>query len=290
MTRAGSAAALTVCVSVAALVFMRLIGRSDGTFDALWVRGLLKVGLWVVPAAGLAWWLAGRRWAEAWRALGLTPLAWRGVAIGLACTAPFALPWAAGGYRLAGPDELAGDVLLGPIAEEILFRGVLFLGLRRLGWSFWSAGALSALAFGVAHVPTLDLLFRRVRDALASGVINGEPGALGQFLTTWAPMLADAGAVTLQVAAGGLLFAWVCDRWQSLWPAIGLHAAINFWWIMTFGAEGTIDASRWAVTPWAVASALCVSAAILLTFRATRQPAPARTGRPRSTSLALTDS
>ena len=290
MTRAGSAAALMVCVTLAALVFLRLIDRSDGAFDALWVRGILKVGLWIVPAACLAWRLAGRRWAEAWRALGLMPLAVRGVALGLACTTPFALPWAAGGYRLAGLDELAGDVLFGPIAEEVLFRGVLFLGLRRLGWGFWSAGTLSALAFGVAHVPTLNVLFRRFPDALASGVINGEPGALGELLTTWAPTLADAGAVTLQVAAGGLLFAWVCDRWQSLWPAIGLHAAINFWWIMTFGAEGTIDASRWTVTPWAVASALCVSAAILLTFHATRQPAPARATPGRSTSLALSDS
>ncbi|HEY3364055.1 MAG TPA: type II CAAX endopeptidase family protein [Symbiobacteriaceae bacterium] len=41
-------------------------------------------------------------------------------------------------------------VLMGPLAEEILFRGVAF-GLMRSRWGFWIAAAASAAGFGLAH-------------------------------------------------------------------------------------------------------------------------------------------
>ncbi len=40
---------------------------------------------------------------------------------------------------------------IAPIAEELLFRGVLF-GWLRQRFSFWPAAALSALAFGLVHL------------------------------------------------------------------------------------------------------------------------------------------
>jgi membrane protease YdiL (CAAX protease family) len=265
-------------VTVAALTFLQLIGFAGGPLDRLWVRGLVKVGLWVVPAAALTWWLARRQAPAAWRSLGLQPLAGRGIAVSLAATLPFGLAWAIDGRAAADADTLLGDVLLGPFAEEVLFRGFLFLGLRHLGWRLWSAGLVSALAFGAAHVPSLAFLW----DMLLLYLYSGEAGYLESFSRT----ALAAGAILLQVAAGGLLFAWVCERWQSLWPAIALHMAINFWWIVVFGPEATVSPSIWSATPWTVASALSVAATIALTLRYTRAPAPARPARRRARLLA----
>lgn len=43
-------------------------------------------------------------------------------------------------------------LLLGPLCEEIFFRGLLFGSLRRQ-WPFWAAAGLSTLIFAVAHGP-----------------------------------------------------------------------------------------------------------------------------------------
>jgi uncharacterized protein len=77
--------------------------------------------------------------------------------------------------------------ILSPVAEELVFRGVLFAWLRRhLG--FWIAGMLSALVFACAH---------------------GIPD------------------IILPTAILGLLFAWIYERTGSLWPAMLAHIAHN---------------------------------------------------------------
>ena len=77
--------------------------------------------------------------------------------------------------------------VLSPVAEELVFRGVLFAWLRRhLG--FWIAGVLSALVFACAH---------------------GIPD------------------IILPTAILGLLFAWIYERTGSLWPAMLAHVAHN---------------------------------------------------------------
>src|SRR5262249_55399983 len=123
-------------------------------------------------------------------------------------------------------DLILGDGFLSPIAEELLFRGFLFLALRR-EFSFWGASIVSSLAFGAAHQVNL------------------------------------AGA--LSAAAAGMLFAWVAERGRSLWPAVGLHTAINFWWVMSHHG---IASERRSIgiddTAWAIASALSTIAAIAL--------------------------
>ena len=38
------------------------------------------------------------------------------------------------------------------------------------------------------------------------------------------------------MTAGGVVFAWVCQRAGSLWPAIALHGFINFWLTLSTSA------------------------------------------------------
>jgi membrane protease YdiL (CAAX protease family) len=78
-------------------------------------------------------------------------------------------------------------VLVGPIVEEMFFRGFLFGALaQRLG--FWAAATASAALFGVAHL-----------DPLLAGPA---------FLS-------------------GVVFAWVYWRTGSLWPTVLAHTSQN---------------------------------------------------------------
>lgn len=52
-----------------------------------------------------------------------------------------------GGWEVVGA---VVAVVLAPLCEEVLFRGVLFGGLRRR-FAFWPAAAISALLFAVVH-------------------------------------------------------------------------------------------------------------------------------------------
>ncbi len=56
-------------------------------------------------------------------------------------------------------------VVLAPIAEEFLFRGFLFQGLRRR-WSFWPAALLSGTAFATLHGSAV-----RMPELIVAGVI-----------------------------------------------------------------------------------------------------------------------
>lgn len=82
-------------------------------------------------------------------------------------------------------------VVAAPVAEEVLFRGLVFAALRvRLSFG-WSA-ALVGGGFGLLHLTGPETI----------------------------------GAV-VQLAAFGALLCWVYERTRSLWPAIALHAANN---------------------------------------------------------------
>jgi membrane protease YdiL (CAAX protease family) len=56
-------------------------------------------------------------------------------------------------------------VLVAPIAEEFLFRGFLFQGLRRR-WSFWPAALVSATLFAILHQQAI-----RLPELIVAGVI-----------------------------------------------------------------------------------------------------------------------
>ncbi|MFO0997216.1 MAG: type II CAAX endopeptidase family protein [Alphaproteobacteria bacterium] len=74
-----------------------------------------------------------------------------------------------------------------PVAEETLFRGVLFGWLRR-HWPFWPSAFLSALVFSLLHM----------------------------ILEVMPPTIAL-----------GLLFAWMYERSRSLWTPIAVHMVHN---------------------------------------------------------------
>jgi uncharacterized protein len=79
------------------------------------------------------------------------------------------------------------SVLMAPIAEEILFRGLLFDALRRR-WPFWPVALVTAVLFALTHrslltIPALTVL--------------------------------------------GVALAWLRARFDSLYPAITLHALNN---------------------------------------------------------------
>lgn len=126
------------------------------------------------------------------RTLGLLGRAWPGAGLMLLATAPMAI-LACLGFQGASVEHIVGDALLGPLAEEILFRGFLFgLLVQVANWRLSTAIVFSAVSFGLAH--------------------DGD--------------LAQSAAL----ATGGAVMAWLVHRWRSLWPAIALHGAMNLWW------------------------------------------------------------
>jgi membrane protease YdiL (CAAX protease family) len=162
-------------------------------------EGFWKLLVWVGPCLIAAMALARASLHEAWRDLGLGGPAARGFVFGLIATIPMALAALLNRPHLPNFDALVGTVLFGPFAEEVLFRGFLFTALwKHARWPWPAALAVSSVAFGFAH----------------------------QY---------GPGAVTLTL--GGAALAWIYYKWGSLWPAIGLHAWMNFWWDISRGVD-----------------------------------------------------
>ena len=92
------------------------------------------------------------------------------------------------------------SVSVSPLLEEIMFRGFV---LRKLSeWSpFWRANLSSATLFALTHLPYW----------LWSGMAP----------LSFARNMAN-------VFLLGLLFGWVMQKSNSLWPAVGFHIANNF--------------------------------------------------------------
>lgn len=146
-----------------------------------------------------------------WALLGLRRPRWRDLGVGLvgfwmAVPTVFAASWLTSRFlgrapfssndalellTTASPVGLAAMALLvaclGPFFEEVLFRGVLYAGLRGALGRF-GAGAVSAGMFALVH---------------------GDPQAL------------------LVLSALGALFAFLYERTGSLWPAVVAHALWN---------------------------------------------------------------
>jgi len=98
---------------------------------------------------------------------------------------------------------LAND-FIGAAGEEILFRGLIFLGLRRLGGTTLALVG-SALAFSLVH--------------------GANPGAS----TIW----------MMRLFAQGLLLAYAVVRTGTLWWSIAYHAGWNWASAPIFGAVGS---------------------------------------------------
>jgi len=99
--------------------------------------------------------------------------------------------------------DIAWKGILGPFAEEFVYRGLALGVLIRLcGWPIWLACIWPAMFFGVAH-------FSQGQD--------------------WASV---AGIVAI-TGFGGILFGWLFVRWRfNLWPAVLLHVGLNSVWLV----------------------------------------------------------
>jgi membrane protease YdiL (CAAX protease family) len=244
MTRRQWAVALFAIVLVGYLAF-RVIDTDSWPLESAPAEGLLKVGLWVVPCLLILRFRERVGYRGVWAMLGLGRGLARGYLFGLVATLPMLVVLANGplGGSFAGA---IGGVLLGPFAEEVLFRGLLFRQLHlRAGWTARRAMLVSALVFGLAHIGNVRL-----------GGVESLVLAAGQVGAT---------------SAGGLLFAWIVYRWDSLWPAIGLHAFMNLWWDLS-GAEAWANQTQSGATALGpqlanVARLASVALAIALTLR-----------------------
>lgn len=134
------------------------------------------------------------------------------------------------GWSRRGPDadiaqldallpNLLGGVVRAPIAEEVLFRGLLVgVCAAALGWRgrwFWCDVTASAMLFASAHV-----------SWNAQGFAHGWPTLLVTF-------------------AGGMWYAWLLARWGSLWVPMALHAGMNLGWMLA-AAGGGAGGGGWA--------------------------------------------
>ncbi|MGH6889900.1 MAG: lysostaphin resistance A-like protein [Rhizomicrobium sp.] len=148
----------------------------------------------------MALWRSGL--ARALDELAIARLSPRGCLVCLvAIAAGFAVLLAAGAKYTSQPlGPLLVFGVIGPFVEETQFRGFLFRQMRRWGGApFWPAAILASLAFGAVHF--------YAGHSLANALMNS--------------------AITF---TGGMVFCWLMERWNSIWPGFIIHAGLNLVW------------------------------------------------------------
>jgi len=255
------------------LAFWVLSNEAGRSFDVVTIEAGVKLLLW--GSLSLVATMAMRRStvADALGALGLSWFPSRGVFTAIAATAPMAIV-ALMAFRGVDPDSFIGNAVVGPLAEEMLFRGFLFgLLVTVAGWRLSTAIATSAFVFGLAHVRDAHMVmttFARGPGALDYGIAMHASEVLWmrsggelwwEFVSTRVPALL-VGAFPL--ACGGAALAWITWRWRSLWPAIALHGLMNFWWDVGRSAPNEL---------LAVSQVLAIVLVMALTALVTRRPA-----------------
>lgn len=168
----------------------------------------LDAPLLLLAASLLASRLAAGR-GRALHALGLCAPVRQGLAFGLLAAVPMGAQAALASDGLQFGWVLLHGAVAMPLAEEVLFRGVLVaIPVALGGCRFWPAAMLSGLLFGSLHVPWSQQL---------------SAGDLPVFAVT---------------TVGGVWYAWLCRALQwNLWATIGLHAAMNAAWLLTGVAD-----------------------------------------------------
>jgi uncharacterized protein len=208
MVVASLAALALFAIGIGLLVVAQLIWTASGREAP--GQGVQALAIFTLEAILIlpAWWWGPRKYGGGWWALGLrrSP-SWRmvsAVGLGLIATLAINAGWEQVRQRLGWvgqPDVLPlfGEGIQGlllalvlggivaPVAEEIFFRGYLYPGLRDRLGLGWGL-VLSSAVFSIVHV---------------------FPGVL------------------LPIFLMGLIFAWLYERYDSLWPCILLHGAIN---------------------------------------------------------------
>jgi membrane protease YdiL (CAAX protease family) len=76
----------------------------------------------------------------------------------------------------------------------------------------------------------------------------------------------------LLMTAGGVTFAWLAQKWQSLWVPVALHICMNLWWEL-------FSISRSAIGGWFpfMLQNITILFAILLTLYSKRERTPVET-------------
>ena len=236
--------------TVALYVIFWLAGEfGSPALSAVWNESLLKLALWAVPSILIVGFMWRMPPVEALRELGLATNPLPGLALGLLTLIPLVVPWTEARLSSVSAGAIVGTSLVGPFAEEVLFRGLLFRQLLRRGGRsvIWSM-AVSALVFGSAHL-TLFVGFSHGRFSYVPW-LDPYPIDRNEF------------AVTM---LGGLLLAWIVYRCDSLWPAVGVHSALNLSWQLT---QNSSDVTLFAATMMRLAS---ITIAIYVTWRVTRR-------------------
>jgi len=206
------------------------------------MKNVLEVGVCVVALL-----LLGERRIAG--ALALDRGGLRGLAFGLACTAPMLIGFALTRRSdVRDPLAVAYLAFFAPFIEETVSRGFAFHTLRRLGWPMWTAAAACALLTGVAHI-------EKGQTAMS---------ILGLFVVT---------------GVGCLTFCWLADRWQSLWFPLALHALMNFWWEVFNVAPTALGG--WLAFALQIASILLAIAGTLYFRRGENRAGAARMARDR---------
>jgi membrane protease YdiL (CAAX protease family) len=196
-------------VAIASTVVLYGVYRALGWFDLRplqtpWSEGVLKLGVWALPSVAVLCLVWRQSVAKAITELGLATNPLVGYGFALAASLPMLVGPAHGDLPTLRASAVAGTVLLAPITEEILFRGLLFRQLyQRAGRPLLRAMLVSALAFACAHLTPADF---RV-----------------------SPVTPLAGQVAMTTIVG-MVLAWLVYRWDSVWPAIGMHACLNLSW------------------------------------------------------------
>lgn len=195
-----------IAISIAAVIVGLALGRPMHEAPTMQRPELLMLAnvVAVFPLLVWGWWRSGQTVRGA---LGLTPFRWAAIAalvplgVGtsvLVSEADNLMRWLIPDMPTLFPDvfealfaaPLVGFlivVVMAPVTEEFLFRGVMLRGLLRRHGT-WGACVVSALLFGLIHL--------------------NPPQILAGFL-------------------GGLLLAAVHLKTGSVWPCVWLHAVYN---------------------------------------------------------------
>ena len=272
--RFGGAALQIALVYTLVRVFWWLSSRPAGP-DSVVYEILLKIAAWIVPCIVLLMLLGRQSPRAAVRELRLGGSPWRSLGVAGIATAPMAAALVLTPVGDLDLDLLLHSALVGPLAEEVLFRGYLCWQLvARAGWSGGWAIAVSSALFGLAHLDNLDswLGLLLYGPGIVGAQLIGSSDAIGvsptHVLLSLGSAVIDDALVAVPYALGGALFGWMLLRWRSLWPVVALHGAMNFWWVL---AEGGNVRMAVGLTPMSVAHSCAIALAVGLTLALTRR-------------------
>ncbi|MCR5279671.1 MAG: CPBP family intramembrane metalloprotease [Lachnospiraceae bacterium] len=127
-------------------------------------------------------------------------------------------------------------LILAPISEEIIFRGITFKLARRFTAKFWLANLIQATLFGLYHL----------------NLVQG-----------------------LYAFAIGLAFGWVYSKFHSLWASIIAHLSFNFagTWLVTiiYGTDESLIPGKFALVT--LGSVILCAGGVFLIKKNSKAPA-----------------